>query len=133
MTAPDPAAPPPTEPAAQPSVTRRVEVDAPPEEVFDAIATDEGRERWLDDDPEREIHVESADGPGRMVGWGGWADGPAPRVEFTVIARPGGSRVVVTETVPQLPTAELARAGGAVRPRPLPLVALADAFAAVAA
>src|SRR5689334_6636470 len=43
------------------SVRREVEIEASPEEVWDALATEEGRERWLEEDPDREIHVEVAD------------------------------------------------------------------------
>jgi len=41
-------------------VTREVDVDASPEEVWEALATEEGRERWLQE-PEREISVELVD------------------------------------------------------------------------
>jgi len=34
------------------SVRREIDVEASPEEVFEALATEEGRERWLSE-PER--------------------------------------------------------------------------------
>ena len=45
-----------------------VDVEASPEEVFEALVTEEGRERWLEE-PDRQIHVESADAPHRLVWW----------------------------------------------------------------
>ena len=95
--------------AAETTVRREVEIDAAPEEVWESLATDEGRERWLEDDPEREIHVEVADEPSRLVWWWWQGDEPATRVEFLVVAAPAGTRVVVTETVPRFPLTALAR------------------------
>jgi uncharacterized protein YndB with AHSA1/START domain len=87
---------------------REIEVEATPEEVWEALTTDEGRERWLEDDPEREIHVEVADEPSRLVWWWWSGDEPATRVEFLVVAAPRGTRVVVTESVPSFPVAAFA-------------------------
>jgi uncharacterized protein YndB with AHSA1/START domain len=92
------------------AVRREIDVDGTPEEVFEALVTDEGRERWLDE-PEREIHVEVLDAPNRLVWWWAGADEPATRVEFLVVAgitpeQP--TRVIVTESVPALPLARLA-------------------------
>lgn len=98
------------------SVRREVEIEATPEEVWESLATDEGRERWLEDDPEREIRVESADEPSRLVWWWWTGDEPATRVELFVVAAPAGTRVVVIESAPAFP-----------------LVALASSFALVAA
>ena len=97
------------------SVRREVEIEASPEEVWEALATEEGRERWLEDEPGREIHVEVADEPSRLVWWWWRGDEPATRVELLVVAAPAGSRVVVVESRPTFP-----------------LVALASAFALVA-
>ncbi|MEA2293053.1 MAG: Activator of Hsp90 ATPase 1-like protein [Solirubrobacteraceae bacterium] len=91
-------------------VRREIEIDASPEEVWDALATDEGRDRWLEDDPEREIHVEVADEPSRMVWWWWRGDEPATRVELLVVAAPAGSRVVVVESRPAFPLVALASA-----------------------
>ena len=91
---------------------REVEIEASPEEVWDALATEEGRERWLGE-PDREIHVESADAPHRLVWW--WeGDEPPTRVEFLVVAAPAGARVLVTETAPAVPLARLAASMAAV-------------------
>ena len=52
------------------SISREIEIDAPPEEVWEALATDEGRERWLAED-EREVLVEAVEEPraaGLVVG-----------------------------------------------------------------
>jgi uncharacterized protein YndB with AHSA1/START domain len=92
------------------AVRREIDVQASPEEVFEALVTEEGRERWLQE-PEREIHVEVFDAPHRLVWW--WASGaePATRVEFLIDAVAGGqrhTRVVVTESEPAFPLAMLA-------------------------
>ncbi len=97
------------ESAAETHVRREIEIEAPPEDVWKSLATDEGRERWLEDDPDREIHVEVADEPSRLVWWWWQGDEPATRVEFLVVAAPAGTRVVVTETVPHFPVTAFAR------------------------
>jgi uncharacterized protein YndB with AHSA1/START domain len=97
-------------------VRREIEIEASPEEVWEAISTQEGREAWLDE-PDRQILVETAEEPRRLVWWWWEEDEPATRVEFLVVAAPAGARVVVTETPP-------AR---------IPLTALAQAFALVPA
>jgi uncharacterized protein YndB with AHSA1/START domain len=89
------------------AVRREVDVDASPEEVWEALATDEGRERWLDE-PERDIRIESVDQPHRLVWWWESPEQPATRVEFRVVAVPPGSRVIVTESIPSFPLASLA-------------------------
>jgi len=89
------------------AVRREIDVEASPEEVWEALATEEGRERWLEE-PERAIHIEVADVPHRLV-WR-WAEGdnPPSRVEFEVRAIPAGTRVVVTESALRLPITMLA-------------------------
>ena len=94
------------------AVRREIQIEASPEEVFEALATEEGRERWLSE-PEREIHVEVLDAPHRLVWWWATADEPATRVEFLIVAGTGtgpdpATRVVVTESVPSFPIAMLA-------------------------
>jgi uncharacterized protein YndB with AHSA1/START domain len=89
---------------------REIEMEATPEEVWEALTTEDGRDRWLEDDPGREIHVEVADEPSRLVWWWWSGDEPATRVEFLVVAVPDGTRVLVTETVPTFPLAMLASA-----------------------
>ena len=78
---------------------REIEVEASPEDVWEAISSEEGRERWLDE-PDREIQVEVADAPHRLVWWWWRGDEPATRVEFLVVAAPAGARVVVIESAP---------------------------------
>ncbi len=89
-------------------VTREVEVEATPEEVWQAIATEEGRERWLEEDPAREVRVEVVEEPHRLVWWWQSEQQPPTRVEFLVVAVPAGARVLVTESVPSFPLASLA-------------------------
>jgi uncharacterized protein YndB with AHSA1/START domain len=89
-------------------VRREVEIDASPEEVWESLVTEEGRDRWLEPDPEREIHIEVADEPSRLVWWWWREDEPPRRVEVLVVASPAGSRVVVVETAPEFPMARLA-------------------------
>jgi uncharacterized protein YndB with AHSA1/START domain len=88
-------------------VRREVEIDASPEEVYEALVTEEGRDRWLDE-PEREIHVESAEPPNRLVWWWATEEQPATRVAFQIVALPRGTRVVVTESAPAFPLAAMA-------------------------
>ena len=85
---------------------REIEVESTPEEVFDALATEEGRERWLGE-PGREVLVETAVAPHHLVWWWWEGDGPATRVEFLVVAAPAGARVVVTESTRAFPLARL--------------------------
>jgi uncharacterized protein YndB with AHSA1/START domain len=89
---------------------REIEVEATPEEVWEALTTEHGRDHWLEDDPGREIHVEVADEPSRLVWWWWRGDEPATRVEFLVVAVPAGTRVLVTETIPTFPLAMFASA-----------------------
>ena len=88
------------------AAVREIEVEATPEDVWEALATEEGRERWLDE-PDREIAVEVADAPNRLVWWWWRGDEPATRVEFLVVAAPAGARVVVIESSPAVPMARL--------------------------
>jgi uncharacterized protein YndB with AHSA1/START domain len=89
---------------------REIEVEATPEEVWEALTTEDGRDRWLEDDPSREIHVEVADEPSRLVWWWWRGDEIPTRVEFLVVPVETGTRVVVTERAPSVPLASLARA-----------------------
>jgi uncharacterized protein YndB with AHSA1/START domain len=89
------------------SVRREIEIEATPEEVWEALATEEGRERWLREEPPREIHVEVAEEPSRLVWWWWRGDEPATRVELLVVAAPAGARVVVTESAASFPLATL--------------------------
>lgn len=95
------------------SVRREVEIEATPEEVWEALATEEGRERWLDE-PDRQVHVEVVDAPSRLVWWWWEGDEPPTRVELLVVAAPAGARVLVVESVPSFPLAALAASFAAV-------------------
>ena len=92
---------------------REIEIEATPEEVWDALATEEGRERWLGE-PERAIQVESEEPPHRLVWWWWEGDEAPTRVEFLVVATPAGARVLVSETSPSVPLARLAASLAAV-------------------
>jgi uncharacterized protein YndB with AHSA1/START domain len=87
------------------TVERDIEIKASPEEIWEAVTTDEGRERWLDDD--REVLVEVVDEPRRFVWW--WAGEEAwSRVEVRLVPAVSGTRVIVTESVPSFPLTALA-------------------------
>jgi uncharacterized protein YndB with AHSA1/START domain len=93
------------------NITREVTIDAPPEDVWEAISTDEGRERWLEPDGDRTIVVEETEPPSHITWWW-WRESdtePARHVDVSVIAVPdGGTRVTITETQPaMLPIARL--------------------------
>lgn len=87
---------------------REIEIEASPEEVWEALSTEEGREAWLEDEPERELLVETAEEPHRLVWWWWTQDAPATRVELLVVAAPAGARVVVVESEPSFPLPALA-------------------------
>lgn len=95
------------EPTAPEVARREIEIEATPEEVFEALVTEQGRERWLEE-TEREIHVEVVQAPSRLVWWWAGEEEPATRVEFEIAAIPAGTRVVVTEREPGFPLASLA-------------------------
>ncbi len=84
---------------------REIEIEASPDEVWEALATEEGRERWLDE-PDREIHVESADAPHRLVWW--WWEGDEPADPRRVPRRGRAGR--------RARAGRRDRAGGAARP-----------------
>ncbi len=86
---------------------RDIEIDASPEEIWEAISTEEGREAWLDDD--RPVHVEAVEEPSRLVWW--WAEDERwTRVEVTLVPLVSTTRVVVRETAPAFPLTALASA-----------------------
>ena len=93
---------------------RSIEIDATPEEIWESISTQEGREAWLDDD--RPVHVETVEEPSRLVWW--WAEEEQwTRVEVTLVPavspdRGVATRVVVRETAPSFPLTALAAALG---------------------
>src|SRR3954451_20344006 len=89
------------------TVERDIEIEATPEEVWEAISTDEGREAWLDDD--RDVHVETVEDERRLVWWGAGEDAWT-RVEVTLEPLVSTTRVTVRETAPAFPLVALARA-----------------------
>jgi len=89
-------------------VRREIEIEASPEEVWEALVHEERRAQWLDE-PEREVDVEVVQAPHRLVWWWG-EDDAMTRVEVLVVAVARGSRVVVTESVPAFPLPALAAA-----------------------
>jgi hypothetical protein len=96
-------------------VVNAVEVDASPEDVFELLATEHGREAWLEPDAERTIVVESEQPPGEgesgRIAWWWWSRDEAPRhVELWVVGVPAGSRVIAIESSPALPLTLLAQA-----------------------
>jgi len=88
-------------------VRREVEIEASPEQVWEALVTKEGREAWLQE-PDREVYVEVVQAPSRLVWWWGGEHEPFTRVEFEIVAAPPGARVVVTESEPDFPISLLA-------------------------
>ncbi len=91
-------------------ITREITIDAPIEEVWEALSTDAGREGWLEPEEDRALAVEETDPPSR-ISWWWWLesdDEPARHVDVHVVSVPGGTRVTVTETQPAiLPFARL--------------------------
>ncbi len=93
------------------TVTREITINAPIEDVWEAVSTDQGREGWLEPDDDRRLVVEKTDPPSH-ISWWWWHesdDEPARQVDVRVVAVPDGTRVTVTEMQPALvPVARLA-------------------------
>lgn len=108
----------PTDPAPEAVVERHVDLDAPADEVWDALTDDDALSRWfggtvtLDPSPGGEGRFEEPDGtvrrarvdeaePGRRLALRWWPedddDGPISTVAFELTPRPGGTRLVVVE------------------------------------
>jgi uncharacterized protein YndB with AHSA1/START domain len=88
-------------------IRREVDIEASPEEVWEALATEEGRDAWLEPDPDRELEVEETQAPERLVWWWWKGDEQPRKVELRVIGVPLGTRVIVTETEPVFPLPQL--------------------------
>jgi uncharacterized protein YndB with AHSA1/START domain len=86
---------------------REVEVEATPEQVWEALVTEQGREDWLQE-PDREVYVEVVEEPSKLVWWWAGDEQEATRVEFQIVATPDGARVIVTESEPAFPLTTLA-------------------------
>jgi uncharacterized protein YndB with AHSA1/START domain len=85
------------------SVTRAVEVEAGADEVWSAINDADQRSLWLDDDDarSRRLRLDEVD-DGRRLVWTWWRpddESGASTVEIVLAPTPGGTRVVVTETL----------------------------------
>lgn len=87
------------------TVTREIEIEAPVEDVWETLATESGRDRWLEPDPDRVLIVERQESPNRIAWWWWSEETPATHVEIEVVAIPVGARVIVTETAPISATA----------------------------
>jgi uncharacterized protein YndB with AHSA1/START domain len=75
-------------------VTREIVLDAPVEEVWEALTDPERLEEWFSEDgEERELVVEEVEAPRRVAYT--WEDG---RVAIELEEVDAGTRVVVTET-----------------------------------
>lgn len=91
-------------------VSRSVDLDAAPDDVWAAIADPERRQHWLDDDEaaNRELRIDSID-DGRSLTWTWWDHGQpatAARVEIVLTELvSGGTRVAVTERLVNRPGA----------------------------
>lgn len=97
------------EPQQEERLTRSVDIDAEVEDVWQALATDEGRQSWFEPDPHRVLIVDSEEAPDRISWWWWSAEEPATHVALRVVAIPTGARVIVTETGPAgFPVAQLA-------------------------
>ena len=93
-------------PQAAPSVRRHIEVEATPEEVWESLIDEDARDEWLGE-PDREILVETADEPRRLVWW--WWEGSeaGTRVEVLLVPAVSKTRVVVIESSLVVPLAML--------------------------
>jgi uncharacterized protein YndB with AHSA1/START domain len=89
-------------------IEREVDIEAPVDDVWEALVTEHGRERWLQDE-ERDIRIEVVDFPHRLVWWWYGEDEPATRVEFELVSLPRGTRVIVRESAPSFPLPALAQ------------------------
>ena len=89
-------------------VTRTVEVDAAPDDVWQAVADPAERALWLDDPDALARHVRvDESSPGQRLVWTWWRPGDEGDAStVSVVLSPvdgGGTRVVVTETLPATP------------------------------
>jgi uncharacterized protein YndB with AHSA1/START domain len=86
-------------------VTRSVDLDASPDDVWRAVADPDERARWLDDPDavSRRVRVDEA-APGERLVWTWWRPGEEDDAStVSVVLSPldtGGTRVVVTESLP---------------------------------
>lgn len=126
------------------SVTRSVDLDAVVDDVWEAVTTPELLSGWLDGDVDidvrpggsgvlvepdgtvRRMRIDEVD-PARRLRLSWWPEdgsSPASTVELDLHPVPGGTRLVVTETIPSRRLAARASAGGAAARWDLRLVLL---------
>lgn len=87
-------------------VRREIEVEATPEDVWEALVDEDRRAEWLGEEG-RDIDVEEVQAPSRLVWWWSAGEEPPTRVEVLIVGVPAGARVVVTESIPAFPLAAL--------------------------
>jgi uncharacterized protein YndB with AHSA1/START domain len=86
-------------------VTRSVDLDASPDDVWRAVADPDERAQWLDDPDavSRRVRVDEA-APGERLVWTWWRPGEEDDAStVSVVLSPldtGGTRVIVTESLP---------------------------------
>src|SRR5262245_13891338 len=89
------------------AVTRSVDLDASPDDVWQAVADPDDRALWLDDPDavSRRVRVDEAT-PGERLVWTWWQPGDEDDAStVSVVLSPldtGGTRVIVTESLPAL-------------------------------
>jgi uncharacterized protein YndB with AHSA1/START domain len=97
-------------------VTRSVDLDAPVEDVWQAVADPAERAQWLDDEDarSRNVRVDEA-APGERLVWTWWRpgdEGDASTVSVVLAPLDGGrTRLVVTERLAPLSALASVRAG----------------------
>lgn len=94
-------------------VRSEIEVEASPEEVWDALVDEDRRVQWLGEEG-RDVEIEEVCAPNRLVWWWSQDDRGSTRVEISVDAVARGTRIVVSESVPSFPLPSLAACVAAV-------------------
>lgn len=90
-------------PARDDALVFEVDLEAPPEKVWRAIATPEVREAWLGEPEDGQARVADADPPSRLdLVW------PTPEgeslISFEIAPVEGGSRLTITHRAPEVAT-----------------------------
>jgi len=94
-------------------VRSEIEVEASPEEVWDALVDEDRRVQWLGEEG-RDVEIEEVCAPNRLVWWWSQDDRGSTRVEISLDAVARGTRIVVSESVPSFPLPSLAACVAAV-------------------
>jgi uncharacterized protein YndB with AHSA1/START domain len=97
-------------------VTRSVDLDAPVDDVWQAVADPAERVQWLDDEDARSRHVRVDEtAPGERLVWTWWRpgdEGDASTVSVVLAPLDGGrTRLVVTERLAPLTASASVRVG----------------------